>query len=107
MALLVFSQTFSGSLFLSIAQNIFTQSLVSGLKKYAPEVDPNVVVTAGATAIRQVVNSTEITGVLKAYNIAINHNFYLSAGAGVVTFIASFGIGWRKLNKKKPSASKV
>lgn len=101
LALLVFSQTFGGSLWLTFAQIIFSNGLVSGLKAYAPTVDVNVIVEAGASAIRQVVNSSDLPGVLKAYSTAINHNFYLAAGAAVMMFIFSWGIGWRRITKKK------
>lgn len=101
MSLIVFSQTFGGSLFLAFAQTIFSHSLVSGLKSYAPTVDAQIVIAAGATGIRHTVKPGEIMGVLEAYNVAINHCFYLAAGAAVGTFVFAWGMGWHRITKKK------
>lgn len=101
MALVIFFQTFGGSLFLTFAQTIFDQRLVDDLREYAPTVDPQTVVKAGATAIRQVVTPEQLGGVLEAYNKAVNDNFYLAAGASAATFCLAWGIGWRKISKKK------
>jgi hypothetical protein len=101
MALVGFSQSFGGALFLTFAQIIFSHSLVSGLAEYAPTVDAKAVVAAGATLFRQVVKPEQIPGILEAYSKAINHDFYLSAGLAVGMFIFSWGIGWHKVSKKK------
>jgi hypothetical protein len=104
MSLIVFSQTFGGTLFLTFAQTIFSHSLKSGLKQYAPTVDPQTVITAGVTSIRKVLEPDQIAGVVEAYNFAINHEFYLAAGTSVGAFVFSLGIGWRSIKKKKTAA---
>jgi hypothetical protein len=104
MSLVVFSQTFGGTLFLTFAQTVFSHGLVTGLQKYAPTVNTQTVVTAGATAIRDVVGPEEVAGVLEAYNLAINDNFYLAAGAAVGLFVCSWGMGWHSIKKKKDVA---
>jgi hypothetical protein len=101
MSLVAFCQTFGGTVFLTFAQTIFSRSLVDGLKKFAPTVDAPAVIAAGATAIRQVVKPDEVEGVLEAYNLGINRNFYLAAGAAVATFVFCWGMGWHSVKKKK------
>ncbi|KAL3426835.1 efflux pump [Phlyctema vagabunda] len=101
MSLIVFCQTFGGSLFLAFAQTIFNSGLIHGLRKHAPDVNPEVVITAGATAFRKVVAPEEIPGILEAYNLAINHNFYLAAGAGCGILLFAWGMGWQSIKKKK------
>jgi hypothetical protein len=101
MALIRFSQTFGGSMLLTFANTIFSHSLVSGLANYAPTVDAKRVIAAGATSVRKVVEPAHLMGVLEAYNKAINHCFYLAASAAVVTFVFSWGMGWKKVNVKK------
>jgi len=101
MALVGFAQSFGGALFLTFAQIIFSHGLVSSLKEFAPNVDAQAVIAAGASAIRTVVKPADLMGVLEAYSKAINHNFYLSASAAVAMFVFSWGIGWRKVSKKK------
>ncbi|OCK76093.1 efflux pump [Lepidopterella palustris CBS 459.81] len=107
MAFLGFLQTFGGSLLLAFAQTIFSHSLVSGLQKYAPTADAQAIIAAGATAFRQVIKPEELTGVLQAYNVGINHTFYLSAGGSAAAFVFCWGMGWRKVDKKKADTSKV
>lgn len=100
MSLVAFTQTFGGTLFLTFAQTIFNRGLVDGLKRFAPTVNAQAVIDAGASGIRQVVKPDELGGVLEAYNLAINHNFYLAAAAGVATFIFCWGMGWHSVKKK-------
>ena len=101
MSLVTFCQTFGGTLFLTFAQTIFNHSLAEGLDKFAPTVNPQEVINAGASAIRQVVKPEEVEGVLKAYNLGFDRNFYLSAGAALGTFIFCWGMGWHSIKKKK------
>lgn len=101
MSLVAFTQTFGGTIFLTFAQTIFSRSLLDGLKRFAPTVNAQAVVIAGASAIRQVVRPDEVEGVLKAYNLGINRNFYLAAGASVGTFVFCWGMGWHSVKKKK------
>jgi hypothetical protein len=98
MALLLFSQLFGGAFFLAIAETIFSDGLISGLSKYAPTVDAQAVVAAGAAAIRQIVSPDELEGVLYAYNAAISHDFYMCAGAAAGMLLFAWAMGWRKIN---------
>jgi mitochondrial fission protein ELM1 len=63
MSLVMFSQSFGGSIFLAFAETMFSSSLKSELARYAPSVNPEVVIAAGATAIRTVVAKDELAGV--------------------------------------------
>jgi hypothetical protein len=101
MSLVVFSQTFGGSIFLTFGQLVFSNSLLPELRKYAPTADAQAIITAGATSFRDIVNSEDLPGVLKAFNAAINHDFYLAAGAAVGAFVCCFGMGWANIRKKK------
>ena len=107
MSLVVFSQTFGGSLFLTFAENIFNHGVASGLERFAPTVDPQTVLRAGASAVREILDANKISGVLEAYNLAINHTFYLAAGAAAGTFAFCWGMGWRKVSKKEIVTAEV
>jgi hypothetical protein len=100
MSLVAFCQTMGGTLFLAFAQTIFSRSLVDGLKKFAPTVNAQVVIAAGASAIREVVKPEELQGVLQAYNLGIDRNFYLAASASALTFVFCWGMGWYSVKKK-------
>ncbi len=107
MSLVMFSQTFGGGLFLAFAKTIFSHGLVDGLKKYAPHVDAQAVISAGATSVRKVVNPEQLKGVLEAYNVRTNHAFWLAAGCSAATSVFSWGMGWRSVKKKKAAAPEV
>jgi hypothetical protein len=92
-SLIVFCQYFGGALFVSFAQTVFTNGLVNAVPGFAPGLDPQTIISAGATGVRAVVPEASVPGILLAYNQALNHTFYLAAGAAVATFIACWGMG--------------
>jgi hypothetical protein len=95
MSLVIFAQTLGGALFLTFAETVFTNGLVQGLATYTPEISAQTVINAGATAVREVVPSSSLAGVLLAYDQAISHTFYLAAAAAVATFVFCWGMGWK------------
>ena len=101
MAILVFAQTFGGSFFLAVSQTAFTNSLSTALDTFAPDVDVNILLIAGASAVRRVVPSQSLKGVLLAYNQALNHVFYISAGTAVASFVFCWWMGWKNVKKVK------
>lgn len=101
MSILVFCQTFGGAIFLTLAETILTASLRTQIPIYASGVDPEVVIAAGATAVRDVVPLKELTGVLEAYARSIDRVFYLTVGASVGIFIFAWGMKWTDVRKKK------
>ena len=86
---------------MSFGQTIFSNALKPALRKYAPDVDPETVYAVGASAFRTVIAKEQVRGVVLAYNDALNKVFYLGAGATVVAFASSFGLGWTNLKTKK------
>lgn len=66
-----FFQYLGGSVFLAIAEPIFTGGLRSSLHRYAPSVNAESIVDAGASAVRSSASKAALPGVLKAYNHAI------------------------------------
>lgn len=99
MSLLIFSQTFGGALFLAFAQTVFNTGLSSALQKYAPQVATETVLAAGATGVRNAVPKAVLPQVLRAYSVAINHVFYLGAGAAAGATIACLGMGMHSIKK--------
>ena len=104
MALVMFSSTLGGALVLSFSQTILTNSIRSLIPKYAPNVNPETIIAAGATGIRKVVPQADFPGVLISYTKSIDRVFYLCAGTSVGVFLASFGMGWKDIRPKKGPA---
>ncbi|EXJ93981.1 hypothetical protein A1O1_02374 [Capronia coronata CBS 617.96] len=98
-----FFQYLGGTIFLALAETIFTTSLRSSLHEDAPGVNAEAITEAGAAAVRSVVPKAELAGVLAAYNHAITHTFYLALAATSAAFFACFGLGWKKLPLGEPA----
>lgn len=73
----IFFNTLGGSVSISIAQNIFSNTLLKQLPLDAPTVDPLTIVNAGATHIREVVTPRQLPVVLIAFDKAITTAFIL------------------------------
>ncbi|KAL3447242.1 major facilitator superfamily domain-containing protein [Aspergillus insuetus] len=104
MAILTFSQTFGGSIFLAIANVIFTAGLRDQIPRYAPNVNPEDVIASGATGFRDVIAAEDLAGVLRGYSKAVDWTMYLAAALCVVQFASSWGLGWKDVRKKKEVA---
>jgi hypothetical protein len=101
MAFLLFIQTFSGALFLSFAETIFSNSLVSGLAEFAPTVDAEAVIAAGASSFRSILQPGQLEGVLLAYSLSLVRCFYLAAATAAAVFVTCWGMGWKDVRKSK------
>lgn len=106
MAILTFSQTFGGSIFLAVAEVLLTAGLRNKIPEYAPNVNPETVIAAGATGFRDVVPAKDLLSVLVAYSKAIDEVFYLCAALCVVQFCFVWGMGWKNVKKGKPEQEK-
>lgn len=107
LAIVIFSQLFGGALFLSFAQTEFTNGLTTLIPVHAPGVNPQTVIEAGASAVRQAVPEAALEGVLEAYNTTINRVFYLAAASAAAMFIFCWGLGWKSIKKAKKVEPKV
>ncbi|KAL7960374.1 major facilitator superfamily domain-containing protein [Trichoderma compactum] len=73
---LIFTQTLAGTIFLSVAENIFQNQLISQLHKLVPEIDPRDIIETGASSLRQFIQAKfpqHLNAVLTAYNNNIRH----------------------------------
>jgi hypothetical protein len=105
-AFLIFGQNISAATFITIANTIFDNSLrdqlfATGLFS-APQVAT--IIKAGATAFRQLLPEDQVPAVVQSYTTSIDRVFYLAVAVGGVLFIATFGMGFKKIEKKKAKA---
>jgi hypothetical protein len=101
MSLIVFFQNLGSSLFLSFDQTAFSNGLINALPGFAPGIDVEAVIQAGASGYRAVVPPALLPGVIRAYSQAVSHVFYLATGAAVAAFFACWGMGWKSVKKPK------
>lgn len=103
-AVLVFSQTFGGAVFIAVANVIFNNTLRDELVARIPHIDAELVINAGAAAVRQVVEREDLPEALMAYSKGVSATFLLAVGASGAWFIFAWGIGWMDIRKKKPAS---
>jgi MFS family permease len=106
-AVIMFSQTLGGALFVSVGQNVFTNRLVSGLLEAAPGLDPSVVLAVGATNLKTVIAPEFLEGVKVAYNNALANTWYVSVALSTLSVLGGFGMEWKSVKGKKVDAAAV
>ena len=90
----MFFNSLGGAISISIAQNIFSNSLEKELVKYAPGVNPATVIAAGATHFREVISKTQLPGTLVAYNMAITRTYILPIATAGLAFVISLFVSF-------------
>lgn len=100
-AVLIFLQTLGGALFVSVAENVFTNKLVDGVIQNAPGLDPRFVLTTGATNIQSVTPLQYLAGVTRAYNDALVQAFIVATVMAAASIIGSATIEWKSVKKGK------
>lgn len=90
-------QYLTGSIAISVAQAIFQNCLTPALHKYVPNVDPAMVLDAGATGYTKAVPADQLPRVRLAYNEALTKAFFLPTATAAVATLLSFGFSWRKI----------
>ena len=103
-SMLMFAQTFGGALFISVAQNIFTNRLASNLLEKVPTLNPAIVISTGATELSKVITATNPTllpAILSAYNDALDQTFYVSVAMASLSIFGAAGVEWKSVKGKK------
>ncbi|KAI4123198.1 MAG: hypothetical protein LQ338_005379 [Usnochroma carphineum] len=97
-ALMMFSQTLGGAVFISVGNNIFNTRLGHNLAKI-PGIDVGSVAATGATDLRNMVPASLLPLVLVAYNDALRATFYLATALTCCTIFGSSAMEWKSVKK--------
>lgn len=100
-AVAIFFNSLGGAVSISIAQNIFSNTLIKEIPKHTTGVDPWTIVMAGATNIEKITPPSQLAGVLMSYNIAVTTAFILSIACGGIAFLFSLAFEWKTVKGKK------
>ncbi|KAJ9630828.1 MFS sugar transporter [Taxawa tesnikishii (nom. ined.)] len=100
-AIIMFTQTLGGALFISVAQNVFTNKLLSNLKIVVPDLNPAIVLATGATELKNVIPHEYLAGVLTAYNKALTNTFYVSVALAGLSLLGALALEWKSVKGKK------
>ena len=99
-----FTLTLGGALFISVAQNIFTNRLLTNLAATVHNVSPGLILSTGATSIRNVITQADPSSlplVLDAYNSAVTQTFYVSLAMATLSIVGALGMEWKSVKEKK------
>jgi hypothetical protein len=100
-ATILFLQLFGGTVFVSVANNIFNTRLVSNLIESIPSLDPEIVVSAGATGLQSAVSPELLPAVLVAYNDALTKTFQIALVLACVTAVGAVLMEWKSVKGKQ------
>ncbi|MCJ1377221.1 hypothetical protein MMC17_000313 [Xylographa soralifera] len=106
-ASVIFAQTFGGTIFITAAQNIFTNRLLASLQSAVPGLDPAVVLGTGATNLRNVVDPSFLPAVVLAYNGALTRTFYVALAVACLSIVGALGMEWKSVRGKPGAAVHV
>ena len=88
------------AIFVSVAQNVFTRHLVSGIAALGLEgVDTRSVVQLGATQLRQIVPPQDVEQVLTVYNAALVKAYQVGLVMACISVLGPAGMKWIRLKK--------
>ena len=100
-AMAIFGNTLGGAISISIAQNIFSNTLNKDLPVLAPGVNATTVIYGGATNLRSIVPEDQLRGVLESYTNGITDAFILPVAVAVLAFLSSLLLEWKSVKGKK------
>jgi len=100
-AIVMFSQTLGGALFVSVAQNVFENRLLQGLQASVSDLDPAIVVNGGATSLVKNVPPADLAKVLVAYNNTLTQVFYVAIAMAALSLIGSLLMEWKSVKGQK------
>lgn len=103
-SIIMFAQTFGGALFIGVAQNVFTNRLLSNLLENVPTLDPALVLSTGATSLKGTITKSApdlLPAVLTAYNSALVQTYYVSVAMAALAIFGVVAIEWKSVKGKK------
>jgi Fungal trichothecene efflux pump (TRI12) len=100
-ACVMFFQTLGGALFISVGQTVFQNGLVRGTRQFTPDIDPKLLLNAGATMIRSVLQRigklNELANAIEAYMVGLKDAYRVTIACSAVAFLAACFLEWRSV----------
>ncbi|EED23138.1 efflux pump antibiotic resistance protein, putative [Talaromyces stipitatus ATCC 10500] len=106
---LFFGQSLGGSVFLSIAQNVYLEKLVHELRDTITNsnFNPAALTSAGATQIRNIVPPSILPQVLEIENTALRSAFYIAVATSAFSFLPSLFMEWKSIKNGEGQGEKM
>lgn len=103
-ALLFFVQQLGGCILTTVGQTILSNILISKLSDI-PSIDPNLILSEGATKLASIVAPGNIVVVQRAYNAACTRIFLASMGLTFGALVSALGMEWKSIKEGKNGQS--
>jgi hypothetical protein len=104
-ACVIFFQSLGGALFISVGQTVFQNGIIRGTHQFAPGLDPQVLLRAGATEIRSALTKVGMLdhyqGAIQAYMVGLIDSYRVSVGCVAAAALASFFFEWRSVKDEE------
>ena len=95
---------YRGAIILAICNSVLSNSLINQIASKIPNVNPQMIIGAGATGIRNIVSPQILPLVLEAYNTAVKHVFIISIVTAGLSVLTSLGFEWKSIKGKNLAA---
>lgn len=101
-SLIMFLQVMSGTIMVSVGQNLFEQRLSSKLAASAPGVSLQAVLSAGnedlAAKMRKIYEPSQVNHILVSYNQSLDYVFLFAMVLSCFSIIGSISMEWKNIN---------
>ena len=109
-ACVIFFQTLGGALFVSIGETVFQNGVISGTHRYVPSLDPKLLLSVGATEIRNLLENIgkpdELQSVLQAYMVGLVNVFKVSIAVIVTAWVCTLFLEWKSVKDEEAQRKK-
>jgi MFS family permease len=102
-SLITLSQMVSGSIFVSVSQSIFQNTIV-GIHNVYPNISVDTLLTTGATNIPALFSDDQLLRVLPIYRNAIVNTFYVALALSCLSILGALGTEWKSMKTKAVGA---
>lgn len=106
-AMTLFFQLLGGSFSVSAAQSVLGNTLLRRIAETAPEISPSLVVSAGASELRDSFPANVLPGIVMAYMDGIKGAFAVATALLAVSFPLTLLLKWEKLRPETQSSSNM
>lgn len=100
-SVIMFCENLVAAIMVSVAQNIFTNQLVSNFASTIPGIDLSAVLKAGALQIKNQVPEEYLDAVIIAYNKSLTHTFYVGVALACCSLLGAVWLEWLSVKPKK------
>lgn len=99
--IILFTQTFGGALFVSVAQTIFLENISKALKAVAPNLDPHSVFDGASTALPGNSSTQASAELREVYGVVIKEALRIGLLLATISIVGALIYDWKSLKTKQ------